>query len=124
MQKGRLSVDVHDILVIELEPGHGIAGFQMLRLFCWRPIHSIRLWQCAKACGFRGHWYTQKGFRVENGMVHMAFGGKVDHGVVPIGIEGMRKAKRSYNPVKMIEKYLISTRDLREEKGIWGKEEA
>lgn len=89
MQKGRLSVDVHDILVIELEPGHGIAGFQMLRLFCWRPIHSIRLWQCAKACGFLGHWYTQKGFRVENGMVHMAFGGKVDHGVVPIGIEGM-----------------------------------
>lgn len=41
-----------------------------------------------------------------------------------MGIEGMRKAKRSYNPVKMIEKYLISTRDLREEKGIWGKEEA
>ena len=36
----------------------------------------------------------------------------------------MRKAKRSYNPVKMIEKYLIRTRDLREEKGIWGKEEA
>lgn len=28
-----MSVDVHDILVIELEPGHGIAGFQMLRLF-------------------------------------------------------------------------------------------
>ncbi len=22
-------------------------------------------------------------------MVHMAFGGKVDHGVVPIGLEGM-----------------------------------
>ena len=41
-----------------------------------------------------------------------------------MGIEGMRKAKRSQNPVKMIEKYLISTRDLREEKGIWGKEEA
>ena len=41
-----------------------------------------------------------------------------------MGIEGMRKAKRSYNPVKMIAKYLISTRDLREEKGIWGKEEA
>ena len=40
-----------------------------------------------------------------------------------MGIEGMRKAKRSYNPVKMIEKYLISTRDLREEKSIWGKED-
>ena len=33
MQKGRLSVDVHDILVIELEPGHGIAGFQF-GFFC------------------------------------------------------------------------------------------
>ena len=39
-----------------------------------------------------------------------------------MGIEGMRKAKRSYNPVKMIEKHLISTRDLTNEKGIWGSD--
>lgn len=40
-----------------------------------------------------------------------------------MGIEGMRKAKRSYNPIKMIEKHLLSTRDLTDVKGIWGKEE-
>ncbi len=39
-----------------------------------------------------------------------------------MGIAGMRQAKRSYQPVTMIEKYLISTRDLSEEKGIWGEE--
>ena len=39
-----------------------------------------------------------------------------------MGIEGMRKAKRSYNPVKMIEKHLISTRDLTNIKGLWGED--
>lgn len=37
-----------------------------------------------------------------------------------MGIEGMRKAKRSYNPLKMIEKHMISTRNLTNVKGIWG----
>ncbi|WP_458406786.1 DUF2156 domain-containing protein, partial [Anaerotignum sp.] len=40
-----------------------------------------------------------------------------------MGIEGMRKAKRSYHPLKMIEKYLISTRDMTNEKGIWGHDD-
>lgn len=37
-----------------------------------------------------------------------------------MGLEGMRKAKRSYQPIKMVEKYLISLRDLSNEKGLWG----
>lgn len=40
-----------------------------------------------------------------------------------MGIEGMRKAKRSYNPIKMIEKHLVSTKDLTNAKGIWGKDD-
>lgn len=36
-----------------------------------------------------------------------------------MGLEGMRKAKRSYHPIKMVEKYFISVRDLSNEKGIW-----
>ncbi len=40
-----------------------------------------------------------------------------------MGIEGMRKAKRAYHPVKMIEKYMFSPRDLSQVKGIWGWEE-
>lgn len=39
-----------------------------------------------------------------------------------MGLEGMRKAKRSYNPARMVEKYMLSLRDLTDEKGIWGKE--
>ncbi len=40
-----------------------------------------------------------------------------------MGIEGMRQAKRAYHPVKMIEKYMFSIRDLSHIKGIWGWEE-
>lgn len=39
-----------------------------------------------------------------------------------MGLEGMRKAKRSYNPARMVEKYMLSLRDLTDVKGIWGKE--
>lgn len=39
-----------------------------------------------------------------------------------MGLEGMRKAKRSYHPARMVEKYMLSTRDLSDVKGIWGKE--
>lgn len=39
-----------------------------------------------------------------------------------MGVEGMRKAKRSYQPIKMIEKYMIATRDFTEIKDIWGKD--
>lgn len=37
-----------------------------------------------------------------------------------MGVEGMRKAKRSYQPIKMIEKHMIATRAFSEIKGLWG----
>ena len=40
-----------------------------------------------------------------------------------MGIPGMRKAKRAYYPVKMVEKYMYGLRDLTEVKGLWGQEE-
>ena len=40
-----------------------------------------------------------------------------------MGVEGMRKAKRSYQPIKMIEKHLISVKDLTNVKGIWGHDD-
>lgn len=39
-----------------------------------------------------------------------------------MGLEGMRKAKRSYHPARMVEKFMLSTKDLSNVKGIWGKE--
>ncbi len=39
-----------------------------------------------------------------------------------MGLVGMRKAKRAYYPVKMLEKYMFSLRDLSQAKGIWGRE--
>ena len=40
-----------------------------------------------------------------------------------MGVEGMRKAKRSYQPIKMIEKHLISLKDLTNAKGIWSNDD-
>lgn len=37
-----------------------------------------------------------------------------------MGIPGMRKAKRAYYPVKMVEKYMFGTRDLTDIQGLWG----
>lgn len=38
-----------------------------------------------------------------------------------MGIEGMRKAKRSYNPSRMIEKFMFSVKDLSGVKNIWNE---
>ena len=40
-----------------------------------------------------------------------------------MGVEGMRKAKRSYQPIKMIEKHMISVKDLTNVKGLWGEDD-
>lgn len=39
-----------------------------------------------------------------------------------MGLEGMRRAKRSYNPARMIEKYIFSIRDLSKVENLWGDE--
>lgn len=41
-----------------------------------------------------------------------------------MGHTGMRKAKRSYNPIYMVEKYLLSLKDLSNVKDLWGQETA
>lgn len=40
-----------------------------------------------------------------------------------MGHAGMRKAKRSYNPAYMVEKYLLSLKDLSDATDLWGAEE-
>ena len=40
-----------------------------------------------------------------------------------MGVEWMRKEKRSYQPIKKIEKHLISTKEISELKGIWGHDD-
>lgn len=40
-----------------------------------------------------------------------------------MGHAGMRKAKRSYHPAYMVEKYLLSLKDLSEDQSLWGHTE-
>ncbi len=40
-----------------------------------------------------------------------------------MGLEGMRKAKHSYNPARMVEKYMFGLRDLTDVEGLWGNRE-
>lgn len=40
-----------------------------------------------------------------------------------MGLEGMRKAKHSYNPARMVEKFMFGLRDLTDVEGLWGDRE-
>lgn len=41
-----------------------------------------------------------------------------------MGLEGMRHAKRSYNPVRMIDKYIVTAKRLEDIPNVWGKDES
>lgn len=82
-----MSVDVHDILVIELEPGHGIAGFQMLRLFAGVQFIPSGFGSAQKRAGSEDIG-TQKASESRMEWSIWLSAAKLTS-VVPIGIEGM-----------------------------------